>query len=287
MSNTDQRISELEAQIAELRQQLMRSQKLSSVGELSSSITHEFNNILTTLINYAKMGLRHKDEATRDKAFDKIMSASQRAAKITKGVLSYARNSNTRTETCSLIQIVQDVLLLIEKDLQMNRVSCQTDYYEDVYADMNANQVQQVVMNLIVNARQAMDSGGRLFVSVRASEDGKWGELSVRDTGSGIPADKMRSIFEPFFTTKTAGAIRVVARTGKISPPLKGVPKADANGQGGTGLGLSMCREIIEAHHGRIRVESTVGQGTTMTLKFPRVDGLGTAAASDHMPIAG
>ena len=265
MSNPEQRVAELETQITELQQQLVRSQKLSSVGELSSSITHEFNNILTTVINYAKMGLRHKDAKTRDKAFDKILSASQRAAKITNGVLTYARNSGSRTETCSLIQIVQDVLVLVEKDLQMNRVSCQTDFYDDVYADLNANQVQQVVLNLLVNARQAMENGGRLFIAVRASEDGQWAELSVKDTGSGIPADKMRSIFEPFFTTKTA----------------------DANGQGGTGLGLSMCRDIIEAHKGRIRVESTVGQGTTMTLKFPRTDALGSAPTTDQMPKAG
>lgn len=263
MSNSEHRIEQLEQQLAELQQQLVRQQRLSSVGELSSSMTHEFNNILTTVINYAKMGLRHKDTPTRDKAFDKILSASQRAAKITRGVLSYARNSDSRSEPTSLVQLVHDVMVLIEKDLQMNRVRWQTDFYEDVYADLSSHQIQQVLLNLIVNARQAMPNGGRLFISVRSSEDQQWSELAVRDTGDGIPADKLRSIFEPFFTTKTA----------------------DANGQGGTGLGLAMCRDIVESHKGRIRVESTIGQGTTMTLKFPRVAAPGQSTAT--MPIAG
>lgn len=245
----DHDLKTLQEQVEQLQQQLVQAQKLGSVGALASSITHEFNNILTTVINYAKMGLRHKDEATRDKAFDKILSAGQRAAKITKGVLSYARQSSDRREPTSLIQMVQDVMLLVEKDLQMNRIRWQTDFYDDVFADVNPNQIQQVLMNLIVNARQAMQEGGQLTVSVRRNDDGNWAEVSVKDTGSGIPADKLRSIFEPFFTTKVA----------------------DENGQGGTGLGLATCRNIVESHRGRVRVESTVGKGTTMTLKFPAV----------------
>ena len=102
-------------------------------------------------------------------------------------------------------------------------------------------------MNLIVNARQAMDDGGRLFLTVRLSEDGTMGEISLRDTGPGIPADRLPKIFEAFYTTKDA----------------------DERGQGGTGLGLAFCRDVIEAHHGRMRVESVVGQGTTFTLRLP------------------
>ena len=240
----------LEAQIADLQQKLLQSQKLSSVGALASSITHEFNNILTTVINYAKMGLRHKDANTRDKAFNKILAAGQRASKITTGVLSYARNVSQHKEATSLVQLMQDVLVLAEKDLQMHRVRWQTDFYASAYAEVNANQVQQVLLNLIVNARQAMPGGGQLFLAVNASSDGKWSELIVRDTGDGIPADRLRSIFEPFYSTK----------------------EADKQGQGGTGLGLAVCREIVEDHNGRIRVESSVGQGTTMTLKFPRAE---------------
>jgi len=242
-----QRVTELEEQIEMLRTQLLQSQRLASVGQLSSSITHEFNNILTTVINYAKMGLRHKNDATREKSFDRILSAGQRAAKLTSGVLSYARAKGDRRDEMDLAQVIADVLILVEKDLQMNRVRLQTDILGNPVCDVNVSHLQQVLMNMIVNARQAMADGGMLFLTVRVSEDGTMGEIVIRDTGAGIAADDMRKIFEPFFSTK----------------------KSDENGQGGTGLGLALCREVIESHKGRLRVESTVGQGTTFTLKLP------------------
>ena len=242
-----QRVTELEEQIEILKTQLLQSQRLASVGQLSSSITHEFNNILTTVINYAKMGLRHKNDATREKSFDRILSAGQRAAKLTSGVLSYARAKGDRRDEMDLAQVIADVLILVEKDLQMNRVRLQTDILGNPVCDVNVSHLQQVLMNMIVNARQAMADGGMLFLTVRVSEDSTMGEIVIRDTGAGIAADDMRKIFEPFFSTK----------------------KSDENGQGGTGLGLAFCREVIESHKGRLRVESTVGQGTTFTLKLP------------------
>ena len=245
----DDRIAELEARLAEMHRQLVQSQKLSAVGALASSITHEFNNILTTVINYAKMGLRHKDAATREKAFDKILAAGQRASKITTGMLSYARNQSDRREPQDLTTLVQDVLVLVEKDLQVHRVSLQVEFADRPWAEVNASQIQQVLLNLIINARQAMEGGGSLTITVRSNGDAGMAEISVRDTGGGIPADKLHRIFDPFFSTK----------------------QADRQGQGGTGLGLSLCREIMEAHRGRIRVESAVGQGTTFMLRLPEV----------------
>ncbi|GAB4135932.1 MAG: ATP-binding protein [Planctomycetaceae bacterium] len=252
----EQQVEDLKRQVNELHQQIMQAQKLSSVGALASSITHEFNNILTTTINYAKMGLRHKDAATREKAFNKILSAGQRASKITTGMLSYARNNSDRKEPTELPALVDDVLVLVEKDLQMHRVRYQTDYHGHPLAEVNASQIQQVLLNLIINARQAMDGGGLLVIDVRSNPEENMAEIAVKDTGGGIPSEKLRKIFDPFFSTKTA----------------------DEQGQGGTGLGLSLCREIIESHKGRIRVESTLGKGTTFTLKFPLV---GEASEAD------
>lgn len=250
MSSHDEltgQVESLQQQIESLQAQLMQAQKMSSVGQMAASITHEFNNILTTTINYAKMGLRHKDAATREKAFNRILSAGQRAARITTGMLAYARSTGVRHEEIDLSQIVSDVLILCEKDLQMNRVKLQTDILGHPVCEVNISHLQQVLLNLIVNARQAMDGGGMLYVTVRTSEDGSMGELEVRDTGPGIPSDKLPKIFKPFFTTK----------------------EADENGQGGTGLGLAFCREVIEAHKGKMRVASTVGQGTSFTLMLP------------------
>lgn len=258
-------IEELNEQIQELQANLMQTQKLSSVGALASSTTHEFNNILTTVINYAKMGLRHKDEKTRVKAFEKILAAGQRASKITCGMLSYARQQGNRQEPTDVVQLVKSVMVLVEKDLQMNRVRWQTDYLGHPEANLNAGQIQQVLVNLIVNARQAMDEGGQLFITVRTNMDDNWAEVSVRDTGSGIPADKLRNIFKPFYTTK----------------------EADAQGQGGTGLGLALCKDIIDGHEGRIRVESAMGKGTTFTLKFPLVRELPQIEKAEEIREAG
>lgn len=237
----------LQSRIEDLERQLVQAQKLGSVGELASSITHEFNNILTTVINYAKLGLRHKDAASRDKAFDKILSASQRAAKITTGLLSYARNRESRRDSTSLSRIVQDVVVLIEKDLHVHRIRLELNFDGNPYAEINAGEIQQVVLNLMVNARQAMSPGGTMTVSVLEDPSGHWGEIVVKDTGSGIPAEKLPQIFTRFYSTKTA----------------------DEQGQGGTGLGLALCKNIMESHHGRIRVESAPGYGTKFTLKFP------------------
>lgn len=246
---TAERITQFETQLKALQSQLLQAQKMSSVGVLAASITHEFNNILTTVINYAKMGIRHKDAATRDKAFDKIMAAGQRASKITTGMLSYARHHGDRREPMDLVPLVEDVLVLVEKDLQRFRIKLVTQYETRPWASVNSGQVQQVLMNLIVNARQAMESGGTLTMTVRSNVETGHAELSIRDTGTGISKEKLHRIFEPFFTTKTL----------------------DDQGQGGTGLGLSLAREVMEAHGGRIRVDSALGCGTTFTLKFPLV----------------
>jgi signal transduction histidine kinase len=110
------------------------------------------------------------------------------------------------------------------------------------------NELQQVILNLLVNARQAIGEGGQLTIRLRYNSQENFNELTIRDNGSGIPADKLPKIFEPFFTTKSG---------------------PDATGRGGTGLGLAACRDIIEKHQGRIRVASTVGKGTAFTLKLP------------------
>src|SRR6186713_2513747 len=140
-----QQIQELQQRIATMEEELMRAQRLSSVGALASSITHEFNNILTTVINYAKMGLRHTDESTRTKSFDRILSAGQRAAKITTGMLAYARNSNDRIEPADLKKLLEDVLVLVQKDLQMHRIGVDLSASSSVWAMANASQIQQIL----------------------------------------------------------------------------------------------------------------------------------------------
>jgi signal transduction histidine kinase len=257
--NADE-LERLQARLEELEQQLLLAQKMGALGELASSVAHEFNNILTTIINYAKMGLRHQDDATREKAFNKILSAGQRAAKITTGMLSYARSGGNRKEPHDLARLVRDVLVLVEKDLQVHRIHCDLELEGHPHASLNAGQIQQVLLNLIVNARQAMQPGNPMTVSVRENTQEGWAEVSVKDTGSGIPADVLPHIFDRFYTTKSA----------------------DQRGQGGTGLGLAMCKEVVEAHDGRIRVETAIGHGTRFTLMFPLVPAPRMSVGNGH-----
>lgn len=235
-------------QIAALKAQLAQAQKLTALGELLGTTTHEFNNVLMTIINYAKMGMRHRDDATRDKSFEKILAAGQRAAKLTSTILGMARNRAGGQEPTDLLPIIRDTLELLEREMRKYRIAVDVDLAEVPKALVNGNQIQQVLLNLLINARQAMPDGGRVVVRLAYDERQDTVDLVVRDMGCGIPADKLPRIFDSYYTTKSG---------------------PDASGKGGTGLGLSMCREIIEAHRGRIRVESTVGKGTQFTLKLP------------------
>lgn len=239
---------ELQQQIAALQQQLAQAQKMTALGELVSTTTHEFNNILMTIINYAQLGMRHKDQPTRDKAFEKILAAGQRAAKVTGSVLGMARNRSASFESTNLAQLIQDSLVLLEREMMKHRIRVETQFNDVPEVWANGNQIQQVLLNLMINARQAMSSGGTLAIKLEHDAANEMVDLVVRDTGCGIPADKLPRIFEPYYTTKSG---------------------PDETGRGGTGLGLSSCRTIIESHRGRIRVESTVGRGTAFTIKLP------------------
>jgi signal transduction histidine kinase len=232
----------------QLREQLLRAQRLSSVGTLASSVAHEFNNILTTIINYAKLGMRpDSNEAARLQALEKILKGSQRAAHIISSMLGFARNHTTQRETTDLAGLVEEVLVLTDKDLRKHRVQVETKFHGRPQAPVVRGQIEQILINLIINARQAMPQGGRLRIDVRENAQTQMAEIRISDTGVGIPPEQLRLIFEPFYTTK----------------------QPDEHGHGGSGLGLSVCRQIIEQHNGRIRVESLVGKGAKFTVKLP------------------
>ena len=230
-----------------LRQQLLQAQRLSSVGALASSVAHEFNNILTTIINYAKLGLKGAADPGQKQAFEKILKGGQRAAD--------HRQQHARLRP----QHIQPPRR--RRSGQARRGSADPDrkgpeqaprpgrrrYHSRPVVPVVAGQIEQILLNLVINARQAMPRGGRLRVDVRENADRRHGRDSSGDTGVGIPPDQLRLIFEPFYTTK----------------------EPDEHGHGGTGLGLSVCRQIIEQHQGRIRVESVVGKGSTFTVKLP------------------
>ena len=252
MTSADRReteIAELKEKVAQLEKALIDSQSLCAVGELAGTTAHEFNNILTLTINYARMGRRHQDVGTRDEMFDKILEASNRAAKIVKVVLGLARNRKPGKEPTDLKELVEAVLLLLEREMTKYRIQVERRFEDAPLVLANGNQIQQTLINLLVNARQASPNGGIVVVKLRRCEDDpNYAEIVVRDHGTGIPKEKLPRVFDMFYSTK------------------KG---PDATGKGGSGLGLSTCKRIIEEHAGKIRVESSVGKGTAFTIRLP------------------
>lgn len=233
-------------QIEQLQNQLRCLEQLACLGQLTSTATHEFNNILMTIINYARLGIRNKDDLSRDKAFDRILEVSQRAAKITGTILAQSRRGGD-FEPTNLGELISDTLVLLEKELQKYRISVELDLQAVPSAMANASEMQRVLINLLINARQAMPGGGTVWLQTKAERQHV--VITVRDYGCGITGEDLPKIFQPFFTTKTG---------------------PDASGLGGTGLGLAACKDIVEAHQGRIRVESTLGKGTAFIIRIPQ-----------------
>ena len=237
-------------EITSLKAQLLEARKQATLGELVGTTTHEFNNALTTILNYAKMGLRHQDKPTRDKALERILSAGTRAAKITASILSMSRNqrSSTRMEPVDMVTLAEEVLVLLEREMMKYRVQVEREFSDVPRIMANPGQMQQVLLNLMVNARQAMPEGGRLILRIDTTRTRQSVNLLVRDTGCGMTTDVMKKMFDANFSTK-------------VGP--------DETGKGGNGLGLSACLEILEMHTARIRVKSAPGKGTGITIRLP------------------
>lgn len=244
----DQPSVESASNVSVPKQRLEQLQRIAAVGAVASSVAHEFNNILTTILNYAKMGLHSSDPETMHQAFDKILNSARRAAKITTGVLALSRNRSAPRQATDLAALLGEVIAVVEKDLAKHQVRLEVDVRSRPIVELVAPQIEQVLVNIIINARQAMPAGGNLRVWVDQNEPAGFAEIGIRDTGVGIAPSELPRIFEPFYSTKDG---------------------PDQTGQGGSGLGLSICREIVERHQGRIRVESLVGRGTTFTIKLP------------------
>ncbi|TWU10629.1 Wide host range VirA protein [Allorhodopirellula heiligendammensis] len=245
-----------QTELLAMKAQIRHMQSLASLGELTGTATHEFNNVLMTVINYAKLGLRNQDAASKEKALTKILEASERAAVITNTILAQARNRSDAKEPTDLVALIRDTLVLMQREMQKYRISVELDLAEHLpMISASGNQIQRLLLNLMTNARQAMGEGGTLLIRVAADATAKSPqgaptqiELTVRDTGAGIPDEVLPRIFDPFFSTKAG---------------------PDETGKGGTGLGLAACKEIIDEHGGRVRVESSLGRGTAFVIRFP------------------
>jgi signal transduction histidine kinase len=234
-------------QLQKAQQQLIQAAKLSSIGELSASFAHELNNPLAGVLVYTKL---MKDKLAREsfdkeqirKSLDKIEQAVEYCSDIIRGLLDFARQSPPRFGPVTLGRAIDKALSLVGPQVKMKRIEVAREEPPGlpvVTADFN--QVVQVLINLVVNAVDAMNEGGRL--TIRAYGDDGWVRIAVQDTGSGITPENMKKLFTPFFTTK-----------GEVK---------------GVGLGLAVSYGIVERHGGRIEVESEVGRGSTFTVILP------------------
>jgi two-component system, NtrC family, sensor kinase len=235
-----------------LDQQLMQSQKLASIGELSSGIAHEINNPLA-VIGQEVEWMRHilhgspidgveGLEELRD-SMREIGRQVERCGEITHKLLDFARKTEPLIQGVDVNKLIEDMARLVEKESILKNITIVRDYQKDmpaVYTD--GPLLRQVVLNLLNNARQAIGKDGVITVITRISTDNSV-DLKVVDTGCGVPTENLSKIFDPFFTTKPPGE--------------------------GTGLGLSICHGIIDRLGGRISVESELGKGTTFSIDLP------------------
>ncbi|MEZ4456423.1 MAG: ATP-binding protein [Gemmatimonadales bacterium] len=247
----------------QLEAQLRQSQKMEAVGVLAGGVAHDFNNLLTAILGYAEMALqRFGREDPVWAEIEEVRKAGERAAALTRQLLAFSRKQVMQPRVVDLAQVVTGMEPMLRRvigeDVTLDVACLPTP---SILAD--PNQLEQVLLNLVVNAREAMPRGGPIAITVRPAPMGEDGDepaviLEVTDSGVGMSDDTMSRIFEPFFTTKDAGK--------------------------GTGLGLSTVYGIVKQSGGQIDVDSALGRGTTFRIRLPAT--AGTPAGSAR-PVAG
>jgi len=231
----------------ELEGQLAQADKLSSIGLLAAGVAHEVNTPLAVISSYTQLLAKQlQTDPQKTGLLEKITRQTFRASEIVNNLLNFSRTSGTEFAELDINKVITDTLALLEHQFKTARIEVHSDLTPGISTIQgNSGRLQQVFLNLFLNAKDAMPGGGKLSV---ATANGETVSVRVSDTGSGIAPEHIQRIYDPFFTTKTA--------------TKEGQPR-------GTGLGLSVTYGIIQEHAGKIRVESNPGAGTTFALDFP------------------
>jgi len=248
------------AELERVYKTLLHSEKMASLGKLAATVAHEINNPLFGILTYARLVLcqllKHELPG-RDEMAEQLQTIereSKRCGDLVKNLLTFSRQAPSIREPNDLNTVVHRAVLLVKHKLEMQNIELAERLAADLPpVECDANQIQQVILVLMVNAGEAMPHGGRLEIATEFDPRTEQGIVRVKDTGSGIPADVVPRIFDPFFTTK--------------------------EDQNRTGLGLAVAQGIVEQHAGEIAVASSPGQGTEFRVALPMSVVTATGAA--------
>jgi two-component system NtrC family sensor kinase len=242
-ANLESKVEDRTTQVRAMQNQLLQAEKLAAIGKLAAGVAHEINNPLTGILTGASLMLEdipHDDP--RHEEVRIIVDETMRCRKIVKGLLDFARQTKPQKQAVSLNQVIADVMSLVGKQAAFRDIDVGMDLASDlpnVMADQD--QMRQVVLNVVLNAAEAMPRGGEIRFTSRLDPTGKMVQVSIADNGPGIPDDIKNKIFDPFFTTKKTG----------------------------TGLGLAIAYGIVDRHGGVVFIDSRPGRGTTVNFRIP------------------
>jgi signal transduction histidine kinase/putative methionine-R-sulfoxide reductase with GAF domain len=238
----EEKIQKVTADLRKTEAQLIRSEKLAALGQLAAGIAHEIRNPLTSInILIHSMTENLPPEHSRWEDLKVIEEEISRINEIVDQFLRFAKPSPPLLDKVEVSPLFEEILQLLRPQIEKQKISVQKNFRSLPPVTADKEQMKQVILNLLLNAIQAMPKGGRLGLSGQVSADDQWVQFSILDSGAGIPPEDMDKLFDPFFSTK----------------------------EGGVGLGLSIAHRIIDQHHGRIEIESRPQQGTVFTLWLP------------------
>jgi two-component system NtrC family sensor kinase len=249
MHGLERQVEDRTAALRAAQDQLVRSEKLSSLGKLSASIAHEINNPLAGILTFAKLTVRTLDQGPPDDATRKALikhlhlveRETERCSAIVRNLLDFARERPLALKDTNVQAVLEEALQLLANQIQIQGVTLERRLGPLPPVDGDFGQLRQAFVNVVMNACEAMPRGGRLAVETALVEDGRWVEVAFQDSGPGIPPDHLSKIFDPFFTTKERG----------------------------TGLGLSVVYGIVERHGGKVEIGTELGKGTRVMLRLP------------------
>ncbi len=243
-------LDDLQDRLAELQKQLRHAQRLASVGTMAAMVAHEVNNLMTPIISFSRYALETDDPELIRSGLQKSLKQAEQAQELTAKILNLATDQDHGPTRVNLRELIEESVECLGRKLEKDNIGLTVEVPEDLWLRGHPGQLQQVLVNLIQNARQAMlGRRGRLTFRAEGADDQI--VLAVSDIGQGIAGEDLPRVFDPFFTTKGMG---------------------DRPDKRGIGLGLAVSKDIIEEHNGRIDVESKLGSGTTFTIMLPATE---------------